>query len=117
VDDDATIRMDGRMLLTRMGIRPVLAVDGVDALARLEEYGEDVAVVVTDIQMPNMDGVALMQAARRMRPGLPIVATSGRLDLEAIQVLKSMDVTIFLDKPYREPQLASALQQLMAARA
>ena len=61
VDDDAMVRRVLRLTLERAGLRVLLAEHGVDALNQLASVGEPVRVLLTDIVMPQMGGVALAE--------------------------------------------------------
>jgi two-component system chemotaxis sensor kinase CheA len=78
VDDALTVRELQRTILERAGYEVVTAADGADALARLSEHA--VQLVLTDVEMPRMDGFALVEAirARRALAGLPVVILSSR---------------------------------------
>ncbi len=71
--------------------------------------------MITDAQMPNMDGIALVEAARRIRPTLAVAASSGRLDATDADAFRKFGVGVFLDKPYREAGLRAVLAQLLQA--
>jgi two-component system chemotaxis sensor kinase CheA len=78
VDDALTVRELERSILERAGYAVRVAVDGQDALARLAEERPD--LVVTDVEMPHLDGYGLV-AAIRARPGLesvPVLMVTSR---------------------------------------
>lgn len=75
VDDDPTIRRVLCCGLELAGLRVETAADGTEALARLRAQAFD--WVVTDIVMPDCDGIELVQLARRQQPAVRIVAMSG----------------------------------------
>ncbi|MFT7126136.1 MAG: CheY-like chemotaxis protein, partial [Candidatus Azotimanducaceae bacterium] len=87
-----------------------------DGLAQALNVHNDIAAVVTDMHMPNMDGLAMAQALRRERPEMPLLVTSGRMDDEVAAELYSLGVTQLLAKPFTEKQLADALDKLLKAR-
>jgi two-component system chemotaxis sensor kinase CheA len=78
VDDALTVRELQRSILERAGYEVRTADDGVDALARLAEHPSD--LVLTDVEMPRMDGFALVEAIRA-QPSLstiPVVVLTSR---------------------------------------
>jgi CheY-like chemotaxis protein len=75
VDDDDRVRTTARLLLEAAGFEVVEAASGGVALRTLGS--EAVEVVLTDIFMPDIDGIELIHALRRPSPDLPIVAMSG----------------------------------------
>ena len=78
VDDDAGIREMLLLALRRNGWETEAAGDGRDALSRLGQQRFD--VVVTDIQMPRMDGLALLRAIRSLPQPMPVVVQTTLLD-------------------------------------
>jgi len=80
VDDALTIRELQRSILERAGYEVLTAVDGEDALRRLDD--EDVDLVLTDVEMPQMDGFRLTEAIRAedRHAGLPVVVLTSRAD-------------------------------------
>jgi len=77
VDDEAAIRHTTQRTLRQHGYRTIEAANGAEALSRLESREEPVALVVTDMLMPVMDGVALCQRLQRLRPDLPRIVSTG----------------------------------------
>jgi CheY-like chemotaxis protein len=105
VDDSITVRLVAQRLLLREGYRVALAVDGLQALSRLQE--ERPAVVLSDIEMPGMDGFDL---ARNIRAdgalaGLPIIMITSRIAEKHRQYARQLGVNHYLGKPYAEEEL------------
>jgi CheY-like chemotaxis protein len=109
VDDDALITLNTVDVLNERGFTALEAFSGVEALAMVERF-PDIAAIVTDYSMPGMNGQELAEAARRLRPGLPVLLTSGYSELPS---LGDKDLT-WLEKPYREDQLIARLTDLLA---
>jgi CheY-like chemotaxis protein len=79
VDDDALVREVLAGHLQDRGYRTLQASDGLAALARFDA-GEAADLMVTDLSMPGMNGLVLIEEARRRRPDLPIVLLTGYAD-------------------------------------
>lgn len=109
VDDDALITLNTVDVLNERGFTALEAFSGAEALAMVERF-PDIAAIVTDYAMPGMNGQELAEAARRLRPGLPVLLTSGYSELPH---LGDKDLT-WLEKPYREDQLVARLTDLLA---
>jgi two-component system cell cycle sensor histidine kinase/response regulator CckA len=77
VDDEAAVRRFAARVLEREGYVVVEATDGMDALELLSEKGASIEVVVSDIVMPRLNGVELMQALVVSHPDLPVILMSG----------------------------------------
>lgn len=110
VDDSITVRRVTQRLLTREGYRVALAADGLQALERLAE--ELPAVVLSDIEMPRMDGFDL---ARNIRADsrlahLPIVMITSRIAEKHREHAKELGVNHYLGKPYSEEELLSLVK-------
>jgi CheY-like chemotaxis protein len=100
VDDDADVREIAAQFLIGMGVRVFEAESGTQALARLERHPE-IGVLFSDVRMAGgMNGVELASEARRRRPDLQIIMTSGYV---GGVLLRDVD---FLPKPYRLRDLA-----------
>lgn len=76
VDDDAHIRELVKVFLQNEGLEVIEAIDGVDALSKLDT--EKVDMVVMDIMMPNMDGWALCEEIRSFNTDLPILMLTAK---------------------------------------
>ncbi|MDO8717750.1 MAG: Hpt domain-containing protein [Polaromonas sp.] len=105
VDDSITVRRVTQRLLQREGYRVVMAADGLQALERLQ--GELPAMVLSDIEMPRMDGFDLarnIRADERLRH-LPIVMITSRIAEKHREHAKALGVDHYLGKPYSEEAL------------
>jgi chemosensory pili system protein ChpA (sensor histidine kinase/response regulator) len=107
VDDSLTVRRVTQRLLTREGYRVVLAKDGLDALDKLGE--ELPTVVLSDIEMPRMDGFDLV---RNMRSDarlatLPVIMITSRIAQKHRDYAAQLGVNHYLGKPYSEEELLS----------
>ena len=111
VDDSITVRRVTQRMLQREGYRVAMAADGLQALERLLE--ERPSVVLSDIEMPRMDGFDL---ARNIRAdprlsGLPIVMITSRIAGKHREHAKELGVDHYLGKPYSEDELMSLVRQ------
>ena len=113
VDDEENIRSIAEATLTKFGYRVLTAVDGTDALAIYPKQRDAVALVLTDIAMPHIDGTALVRALRKMDAELPIVAMSGLMNEDQAAELKSLNVAFFLSKPYTAAMLLNTLHDVL----
>jgi CheY-like chemotaxis protein len=116
VEDDDSVRKVGCAVLRRLNFNPLAATDGADGLIRAAENRTELRAVITDLQMPHMDGLAFVRALRRMLPDIPVAVTSGRMEDAVAAEFKTLGVTTRLDKPFTEAQLAEALENLLAPK-
>lgn len=113
VDDSATIRELLRDTLTAAGYVVVTAVDGSDALAKMVR--EPCDMLVTDLNMPKIDGIDLVSAVRKM-PGrrfLPILMLTSETDGEKKIAGKAAGASAWIDKPFKPQQLLSVVQMVL----
>jgi CheY-like chemotaxis protein len=115
VDDEDTVREVAETMLEGMGLEVVGARDGVEALERFDENPDAVDLVLMDLTMPRMGGVAAAQALRERRPDLPILLSTGYLDA-AGPVADRADLPL-LKKPYRRDQLYRCVLELLPQKA
>jgi DNA-binding response OmpR family regulator len=78
VDDDARCRTAVAWLLSEEGYEAAVAADGEEATKLLFSWQPD--LVVTDLDMPRLDGRGLMERVHRLRPGVPVLILSARQD-------------------------------------
>lgn len=100
VDDEPAIREAAISTLEAGGYHVFSAEDGTDALALFFQRRSEIALILTDIAMELMDGVALVRALRKLEPDVKVIASTGQGQAEQRQALKSLGVATFLDKPY-----------------
>ncbi len=115
VDDSITVRRVTQRLLKREGYRVALAADGLQALERLQE--EKPAVVLSDIEMPRMDGFDLARNIRgdeKLRD-LPIIMITSRIAEKHREHARELGVDHYLGKPYSEDELLGLVRSYCSA--
>lgn len=111
VDDDAHIREVARFALARAGHSVELATDGAAALARIESRVPD--LVVLDVLMPELDGLALCRRLRTQSQRVPIVFLSSRTE-EADRVLGlDLGADDYLTKPFSPRELVARIAAVL----
>jgi two-component system response regulator AtoC len=112
VDDDANTRKVARANLSLEGFEVLVASSSAEAMARLAE--SDPLAVVTDLKMPDGDGIALLERVHAERPALPVVLVTAHATVEtAVQALRR-GAHHYLTKPVRWDELALVLRQAIA---
>ena len=113
VDDSPSMRALLRNALAGEGYAVTAAEDGVDALERID--GAEPDLVITDINMPRMDGFGLIEAVRgHARWGnLPILVLSTEFSDEKKQRARSAGATGWIVKPFDPPKLAAAVRRVL----
>lgn len=83
-----------------------------DAEAGLNFVRQGVDLVISDIRMPDMDGIEFLQEIRALRPGLPVILITGYPGPEASWDARQLEATAFLSKPFRLEALASHVRMI-----
>ncbi|HWY51226.1 MAG TPA: PAS domain S-box protein [Chthoniobacterales bacterium] len=115
VDDEPNILGITKMILEKHKYDVVLANDGPEALAIFAQQMKSISVVLTDLSMPYMDGVALVRSLKKMRPDLTIVVSTGQGEQAGVAELQSLGVINFLTKPYDVPKLLRTVHDALEA--
>jgi two-component system, cell cycle sensor histidine kinase and response regulator CckA len=113
VDDEESIREITRGTLETFGYTVVTASDGTEALALYADRKNEIAVVLTDMVMPFMDGPATIRALQRMNPKVRIIAASGLGTGQRAGEGALEGVSVFLNKPYTAEKLLKTLAEVL----
>ncbi len=113
VDDEFSIRDITQQTLETFGYRVITASDGAEAVALYAKQGQQVAVVITDMMMPVMDGEALIRVLMRIHPGVKIIAASGLNVSENVAKASRAGVQDFLPKPYTSETLLKRIRDVL----
>jgi CheY-like chemotaxis protein len=100
-------------ILEFSGYHVLSAADGHEALLLFEQHQASVDLVLTDVVMPIMDGVALMTALRAENPQLKIIMMTGNIDLIEDDNHPLHKADLVLAKPFRLPRLLEAIVKLL----
>ncbi len=114
VDDSRTMRDMLRLSLHDAGYRVIEAEDGVHGLEVLQRESPD--VVITDINMPRLDGFGFIEAMRRDtgRRGVPILVLTTEIDPEKKSRAKAAGATGWIVKPFDPAKLVDAIRRVSA---
>jgi signal transduction histidine kinase/ActR/RegA family two-component response regulator len=116
VDDESEVRTAARAVLARLNFMPLIAKDAMGGLLQAMQHRTELRAVITDLHMPQMDGLAFVRALRRALPDIPVIVASGRLDGGPAKELKRLGVTVLLDKPFTQTMLANALRAVIGPK-
>jgi PAS domain S-box-containing protein len=100
VDDEVSIRNITRQTLESFGYRVLTAQDGAEGVALYARYKQEIALILTDIMMPVMDGATMVETLFRHDPGAKIIGTSGLNAHGDVIKAASAGLQHFLPKPY-----------------
>lgn len=115
VDDDDTFRTMLRLTLAKLGYEVIEAGNGVEALRLIDKNATD--VVITDLIMPEKEGLETIQTLRRLHPSVKIIAMSGGGRIHAapdfLVVAKMFGAHRTLVKPFSNEQMIAAIDELL----
>ena len=113
LDDSASVRQMVKLTLTSAGYAVVEAEDGVDGLAKAQNNA--CQMVLTDLNMPNMNGLAFIRALRQMPSynGVPVVFLTTESDDGVKQEAKAAGATGWITKPFKPEQLTAVAKKLL----
>jgi DNA-binding response OmpR family regulator len=115
VDDDALVRDMVAASLTRAGYRVVLASDGAAAIDRLSRETPD--LILTDLFMPNRDGIELLRSGRLSRAGAPVIAMSGGYaGLDMLGASEALGAAASIAKPFMPRELLALVRRVLGER-
>jgi CheY-like chemotaxis protein len=106
VDDEPSVRKYISAILRREHFETVEAGDGAHGLRIVQELGAEVALIVSDIEMPNGNGVTFARAVSAAFPSVPIILVSG--------CGKPVPEFRFLRKPFQPSALLETVRKLVA---
>jgi two-component system, chemotaxis family, chemotaxis protein CheY len=113
VDDSASVRQMVSFTLRKAGYEVVEAVDGKDGLGKVS--GEKFDLIITDLNMPNMDGIEMMAAVRKL-PGysfVPMLMLTTESQAEKKDAGRKAGATGWIVKPFNADQLIAVIQKLV----
>jgi len=116
VDDEIAIREIAKGTLEAYGYRALTAADGTEAIALYAQHKGEIEVVLTDMMMPYMDGLATIRALQKLNPQVKIIASSGLAENARAIEAANAGVKTFLSKPYTAGKLMEALAEVLGPR-
>lgn len=114
VDDEGSVRDILRKVLTRMDFKVLTAPDGTAALREVAEHGPELAAVLTDLDMPRMNGIDFVRVLRSRAPEAAVIVVSGLIEERVRDEFARLGVGAVLDKPFTQAALVEALQTIFA---
>jgi two-component system chemotaxis response regulator CheY len=113
VDDSASVRQMVSFTLKAAGYEVLTAADGRDALGKLN--GQAVHMVITDLNMPNLDGIGLIRQLRAEAryKFIPIIMLTTESQVEKKQAGKAAGATGWIVKPFQPEQLVAVVKKVL----
>lgn len=111
VDDDKDCLWLLKNLLISEGMVVLSAETGEEALCMLKERTFD--LVITDLNLPGLDGFALAQKALKLTPGVPIIMVTGSIEPGIPELAKNVGITAVLFKPFYPDKLIEVVKNII----
>ena len=111
VDDNKNARALLAEFLSTIGYRVFEEKDGEEVM-KLVEVGR-IDLVITDLKMPEMDGIELTLAIRRIKPDLPIIVYSGYLFVDTAPAALKAGANEYLAKPFLQTKIKQTVERLL----
>ena len=105
VDDDPLVRKVVVAMLNRIGYSVIIAASGLDAIEIYNKNHEEIALVILDMVMPNMDGVACFYELKKINDNVKVIISSGLIDNSSIEDMEKDGLCGFITKPYSYAEL------------
>jgi PAS domain S-box-containing protein len=113
VEDDATVRSLVASVLERRGYRLLVAGSGQDALRLAENHASPIDLLITDVVMARMNGIAVAEAIRARRPETKVLFVSGYADDAVVRLGFTPSPETFLNKPFTPDALARKVRTVL----
>jgi two-component system cell cycle sensor histidine kinase/response regulator CckA len=115
MDDEEAVRTLAKTTLENYGYRVVTALNGLQGIARFEEHKDEIKVLVTDTDMPFMNGFSAIDSIQRLKPDISIIIASGaKRGPNDLQRIDTTHLTT-LNKPYTIEQLLNAVAKAISS--
>ena len=115
VDDEEIVCEVNSELLISLGYQTLQASDGLEAMKIFEQYKDKIVLVLTDVVMPNLGGVALAKELWINHPALPIIFVTGYDENCLLELPKDAKYTRVLEKPFAVEDLSQHIHHLLEA--
>lgn len=115
VEDNEPVRKLSERVLSHLGYRVLVAVDGEEGIEQFKAHNEDLDLVILDVILPGINGDVVRENMRKINPDIPVLFTSGYSPdgIHVDFVLK--DDVEFIQKPYRTSDLIEKVRQIINA--
>jgi len=113
VDDEEAVREVIVSVLEAAGIPWIVCAEGDTAVRLFKERSEQISLVLLDLSMPGLSSEATFEELRRIRPGVPVLLSSGYAEAEATSSFVGRGLAGFIQKPYRPEALVAAVRRAL----
>lgn len=117
VDDEKSVLRICVTMVKLCGLTVITASDGAEAIRKFRTHSNEIDLVLMDLTMPNMDGVAAMHELRRIKPEIKIILSSGFNEQELDERVGNQNPSGFIRKPYSMKNLKAELRRVLSGTA
>jgi len=115
VDDEQILLQSMQEVLEDLGYKVMTASNGVEGIERFKQYGKDIAIVITDVVMPEMGGVEMSREIRQINATVPIMFVTGYDHGDVKLKANEKKNTTVIPKPVQIPELSQAIRKMLTA--
>jgi PAS domain S-box-containing protein len=115
VDDEVSVRRVAKSMLEHLGYVVLIAENGLEGVAMVEQRPTDIMAVLLDMAMPVMDGEHALKHIRKIRPDVPVLVSSGYSEVVARARFNNSASVGFIQKPYSLTELAKKIKECCGA--
>ncbi len=112
IDDNEEILVSLKSFLSKKNYHVVSATNGLDALKLIEAAADDFDLVITDLVMPNISGVAVTAIIKKQNPTMPVIAITGYGE-QPEALAREVHADIVMEKPFKLNELESNILSLL----
>lgn len=113
VEDEEMVRHLGKRILENQGYKVIEAENGMEACRQFEKHLDEIQLLITDVVMPDINGLKLSQMLAEIKPGFKVLYMSGYTDNVIAQHGILTEVTNFIQKPFRPHELAKKVRGVL----
>jgi two-component system cell cycle sensor histidine kinase/response regulator CckA len=113
IEDDEIMRTLLKTFLLGAGYQVISTVDGIEGVEAYETHRRNIQLVVSDLEMPNLNGVGAYRKIKAMNPDVKVIFVSGNIDPHLQRQLQSEGVRYFIRKPYSPDEILGAVREAL----
>ena len=113
VDDEEPIILMESIMLEKLGYKVKKRTSSIEALEYLKENSDEVDLLITDMTMPNMNGIVLTGKAKEIKPELPVILLTGFSEIVHNVKAEALGIKAILTKPVTKKDLAASIRKVL----
>jgi signal transduction histidine kinase len=113
VDDEKSVLKVCTKMIKLLGFKVITASDGIEAVSKFREHADDIAVVLMDLTMPDMDGITAMHEIYRIKPDTKVILASGFNRDDLTESITDQAACGFIRKPYSMGALEAEIRRVI----